>query len=167
MPKTKLPTQAELMTEEKCDTVYPGPHGKGLTSGILCPKCGGITAPRLTIENRRLKEKNKKLMEQIKALLGATSPFARYAEVRKEYIKTSPYLIAQIAGRSSIPTATILAHDWDQIITVYHEVDKEVFTDHRVHLLKRRRPLCGAQYLPGNLTQVIQDVNCTACLNLL
>jgi hypothetical protein len=169
MPTTK----SEAMTEvrewlcENCNTVYPGPPGKGVASSILCPKCGGITAPRLTIENRRLKEKNERLMEQIKAMLGAMAPFARYAEVRKEFIVTSPYLIAQIADRPSIPTATLLAHDWDQIITVYREVDKEISTDQGIHLLRRGRPLCGAKHLPGKLTRVIQEVNCTDCLNLL
>jgi len=50
---------AELRAEvkewlcEKCNFVYPGPPQAGWRC-VICPKCGGSTAPRLTVESSRL-----------------------------------------------------------------------------------------------------------------
>jgi DNA-directed RNA polymerase subunit RPC12/RpoP len=44
-----------------CNTVYPGPPASGL-AGVKCAHCGGITAPRLSVENRRLREANETLI---------------------------------------------------------------------------------------------------------
>lgn len=38
----------------KCNMVYPGPPQEGIMC-VLCPKCGGTTAPRLTVELARLR----------------------------------------------------------------------------------------------------------------
>ena len=37
---------------EACNTVYPGPPQQGF-SCVVCPKCGGSTAPRTTIARRK------------------------------------------------------------------------------------------------------------------
>lgn len=45
---------------QDCNTVYPGPPQKGFMC-VICPSCGGNTAPRTTVEITRLKERIKEL----------------------------------------------------------------------------------------------------------
>lgn len=44
----------------KCNMVYPGPPGKGV-SGILCRTCGGLTGPRNGTELRRARAREKRM----------------------------------------------------------------------------------------------------------
>ena len=50
---------------EGCRTIYPGPPRKGF-SCIICPKCGGLTGPRMTAEMRALEVDNARLREALR-----------------------------------------------------------------------------------------------------
>lgn len=67
---TALNERDELAAEVRewlcttCRIVYPGPPQPGLSCAI-CPKCGGSTGPRVSMELREARQKIVKLEERI------------------------------------------------------------------------------------------------------
>ena len=53
-----------------CNTVYPGPPQPGIWC-VQCPRCGGDTAPRDTIERRRLEREVERLRRKLEVLAAA------------------------------------------------------------------------------------------------
>lgn len=94
---------------ESCNTVYPGPPQKGF-SCVICPKCGGITSPRMTAENASLKAEVEVL--RILEYYGHFKSAAPQAEVTKsddrifiehirEHLLPGQDVICKICGKTA------------------------------------------------------------------
>lgn len=123
-----------------CNTVYPGPPASGL-AGVKCPQCGGITAPRLSVENRRLREANETLLaiSNDKTILAETIEdlwrLKRGEEVAEDssdllkMISTEMKRLREFEAREAIVTNLMAA--WVDVI------DNKMTRDRFEELLKR------------------------------
>jgi hypothetical protein len=58
-----LRAEVEEWLCSSCNTVYPGPPAKGF-SCVVCPKCGGNTGPKLSVENAALRAESAMFKER-------------------------------------------------------------------------------------------------------
>lgn len=79
---TDLLRQVREWLCEACNTVYPGPPQEGVKC-VVCPSCGGFTAPSLAVERRRLQRTNADLLTEIRRVDQKYGPFKEFAAQRE------------------------------------------------------------------------------------